>query len=114
MATKKKAPATKKKPAAGQKNAALVAKWKAFVEAVEKGYGFGLYDYRNDLDVRSLLDAGGVGAQVAGLDQRFEACLTAKKIKIWESDVAAAFWCYGYPRKTNAEFKQDLKAEGLI
>jgi hypothetical protein len=50
MATKKKAPAAKKKP-----SAALVAKWKAFVESVEKGYGFGLYDYRNDLDVRSML-----------------------------------------------------------
>lgn len=127
MATKKKAPATTKQPAAGKKNAAggkpnaagkqnaaLIAKWKVFVEAVEKGYGFGLYDYRNDLDVRSLLDAAGAGTQVADLDKRFEACLTAKKIKIWESDVAAAFWCYGYPKKTNAEFKQDLKAEGLI
>lgn len=105
MATKKKAPAAKKKP-----SAALVAKWKAFVESVEKGYGFGLYDYRNDLDLRSLLG----DADVAELDQRFQAALTAKKIKIWESDVPDAFWCYGYPKKTNAEFKQDLKAEGLI
>lgn len=109
MATKKKAPAAKKKP-----SAALVAKWKAFVEAVEKGYGFGLYDYRNDLDIRSLLADAGHSGIVEELDQRFQATLTARKIKIWESDSPDAFWCYGYPKKTNAEFKQDLKAEGLI
>jgi hypothetical protein len=94
-----------------KKTADLVAKWQAVVEAVEKGYGFGLFDYRNDLDVRSLL-AG--KADVSELDRRFAACLTARKVKIWESDVEDAFWCWGYPKKTSREFKQDLKAEGLI
>ena len=81
MATKKKAPAS-------AKTTALIAKWKAFVESVEQGYGFGLYDYRNDLDVRSQL---GAQADVADLDKRFQAVLTAKKVKIWESDAAGAF-----------------------
>lgn len=101
---------TTKKPT--KKTLALVAKWQAIVESVEKGYGFGLFDYRNDLDVRSQLAVA--GADVAALDERFRKCLTARKIQIWESDAADAFWCYGYPKKVNREFKQDLKAEGLI
>jgi hypothetical protein len=94
-----------------KKTTDLIAKWQAIVESVEKGYGFGLFDYRNDLDIRSQI---GAKADVAALDARFQACLTARKIKIWESDVKDAFWCYGYPKKTNREFKQDLKAEGLL
>jgi len=97
-----------------KKTAALIEKWAAVVASVEKGYGFGLFDYRNDLDVRSLIAAAGAGAEVAALDERFQAALTAKKIKIWESDAPEAFWCYGYPKKVGKEFKQDLKAEGLI
>lgn len=91
----------------------LTQKWKAFVESVEAGYRFGLYDYRNDLDVRSLLGHT-QDPEIAQLDTRFKAALTAKTKKVWESDLSDAFWCYGYPKKTNAEFKQDLKAEGLI
>lgn len=134
---------TPKKPT--KKTLALLAKWQAVVESIEKGYAFGLFDYRNDLDVRSLLAATHLAgteqaathlagthlagaprantyaatgatpsAGLAALDQRFTACLTAQKVKIWESDAPGAFWCYGYPKKTNREFKQDLKAEGLI
>ena len=73
MATKKTATPVKKgvakkavvkkvvaKKAVG-KSAVLVAKWGVIVEAIEKGYGFGLFDYRNDLDVRSLLAEAGAG-----------------------------------------------------
>jgi hypothetical protein len=97
-----------------KKTVDLIAQWTAIVAAVEKGYRFGLYDYRNDLDVRSLIEEAGAADQVAALDKRFQAALTGKKVRVWESDTAGAFWCYGYPKKTNAEFKQDLKAEGLI
>jgi hypothetical protein len=83
------------------------------VEEVEAGYGFSLYDYRNDLDVRSLLAAHEATPELAALDARFSKLLTAKKVKVWESDVPEAFWIYGYPKGVSAEFKEDLQAEGI-
>ena len=37
---------------AGRKG--LVDRWRKFVEEVERGYKFGLEDYRNDLDLRAM------------------------------------------------------------
>lgn len=105
-------PTTKKKLT----NAQLTAKWRKFVESVESGYSFGLYDYRNDLDVRSLIaDASRTPTEtVAELDRRFLAATTKRKLKVWESDSANPFWIFGIPRKSCPEFKQDLKVEGLL
>ena len=89
MATKKKAPAS-------AKTTALIAKWKAFVESVEQGYGFGLYDYRNDLDVRSQL---GAQADVADLDKRFQAVLTAKKVRSGRATRPALSGATAIPRR---------------
>ncbi|HWE00244.1 MAG TPA: hypothetical protein VG345_14430, partial [Bryobacteraceae bacterium] len=43
----------------------LLSRWRAFVHAVETGYRFGLDDYRNDLDIRSLIEAAGLADKVA-------------------------------------------------
>lgn len=93
--------------------AQLIAKWKKIVEEIESGYSLGLFDYRNDLDVRSLLDEAGGAAAVEEWDERFRKATTKRKLKVWESDSADAFWIYGIPRRASAEFKEDLKAEGL-
>lgn len=98
-----------KKPTTAQ----LIAKWRAFVEQLEAGYSFGLYDYRNDLDLRSLIEAAGAADQVADLDARFRAATHKRKLKVWESDSEDPFWVYGVPRRISAAFKEDLKSEGL-
>lgn len=57
----------------------LLSRWRGVVESVESGYHFSIYDYANDLDVRSLIQdvldqaAGSIGAipELTDLDQRF-------------------------------------------
>ena len=95
--------------------AQLIAKWKKIVEQIENGYSLGLYDYRNDLDVRSLLaEAGGPPSPLLDeLDARFRAATHKRKLKVWESDSADPFWIYGIPKRTTPEFKQYLQAENL-
>lgn len=94
----------------------LTAKWRKIVESIESGYPLGLYDYRNDLDVRSLIANASQSPTdvVADLDRRFLAATAKRKLKVWESDSVNPFWIFGIPRKSCPEFKQDLKAEGLL
>lgn len=91
----------------------LVARWREFVDAVESGYRFGLDDYRNDLDIRSLIEAVGLGAEVAGEDARFRALLAHTGEPVWSSDAADAFWVRGYPRNASGELLRDLRAAGF-
>lgn len=94
--------------------AGLIARWKKFVEEVERGYRFGLEDYRNDLDLRGLIALLGLDADVADLDSRFSSKLTARDQRVWETTVAQQpFWDYGYPANAGPELLQDLKNEGL-
>ena len=91
----------------------LIAGWRAFVESVERGYTMGLDDYRNDLDIRTLLAAAGLGAQVAAEDARLRSLLVNSRQAVWESDVSGAFWVCGYPRNAGSELLEDLRALGL-
>jgi hypothetical protein len=94
--------------------AGLVRRWREFVEQVEHGYRLGLEDYRNDLDIRGILElAGAVNEEVAALDERLRALLLPAKARVWESAPRDPFWDYGYPRNAGAELAADLKAEGL-
>ncbi|HSM79015.1 MAG TPA: hypothetical protein VLT57_15360 [Bryobacteraceae bacterium] len=93
--------------------AGLVEAWRKFVEQVEKGYRFGLYDYRNDLDTRGVLARLGLDQEVVELDERFRHALIHTDRKIWESDIENAFWIFGYPRCSSDELLEDLRAEGL-
>src|SRR5271154_5100306 len=77
--------------------AGLIARWRKFVEEVERGYKLGLEDYRNDLDLRGIIAMLDLDAEVAELDRRFEALLIHRDKRIWESSGASPFWDFGYP-----------------
>ena len=91
----------------------LIRRWRSFVEEVERGYRYGLEDYRNDLDLRGILSMLGLDAEVADLDQRLEALLRARDTRVWETSAANPFWDFGYPGNAGPELLQDLKNEGL-
>jgi len=91
----------------------LLARWKKFVDDVERGYPLGLDDYRNDLDIRSEIAEAGLAAKAQADDQRLKRMLGATKIKVWDSDVPHAFWVQGYPRNASGELLEDLQAEDL-
>jgi hypothetical protein len=92
----------------------LLSRWREFVDAVESGYRFGLDDYRNDLDIRSLIEAVGLGAEVTGEDARLRALLAHSDQPVWSSDAPNAFWVKGYPRNASGELLNDLRAAGFI
>ena len=91
----------------------LIARWNEFVAEVANGYRFGLDNYRNDLDIRTLIAAAGLDSQAADADQRLRDLLTAQDRDVWSSDIANAFWVRGYPRNASGELLADLKAQGL-
>lgn len=94
--------------------AGLVRRWREFVEQVERGYALGLEDYRNDLDVRAILElAGGEDDEIAALDARLRAMLTSTTVRVWESAAGDPFWDFGYPRNASGELLDELRAEGL-
>jgi hypothetical protein len=92
----------------------LIDGWRRFVEEVERGYGLGLEDYRNDLDLRAIIARAGLEAEVRELDARFEAQLTTRDTVVWEAEPADAFWVRGYPRNAAGDLRDDLAAEGLL
>ena len=94
--------------------AGLIDRWGKFVAEAERGYRFGLEDYRNDLDLRGIIAMLGLDAEVADLDRRFESLLTARDTRLWETSPAAPFWDFGYPRNAGEELVEDLKSEGLV
>ncbi|HTW67804.1 MAG TPA: hypothetical protein VME17_24485 [Bryobacteraceae bacterium] len=93
--------------------AGLIERWRKFVEEAERGYRFGLEDYRNDLDLRGIIAMLNLDTEVAGLDSRFEALLTARDKRVWESLPSDPFWDFGYPANAGPELLEDLKNEGL-
>ncbi len=91
----------------------LIERWGKFVAEVERGYKFGLEDYRNDLDLRGIIAMLGLDAEVSGLDRRFEALLIARDKRVWESSAADPFWDFGYPSNAGHQLLEDLNSEGL-
>ena len=71
--------------------AGLIERWGKFVAEVERGYKFGLEDYRNDLDLRGIIAMLGLDDEVSDLDQRFEALLTNRDKRVWESYAGRPF-----------------------
>lgn len=103
--------------------AGLLRRWREFVGQVEKGYPLGLEDYRNDLDVRAIIELAGAGiddasaAEIKALDERLQKMLVATSVRVWESATfpeGAPFWDFGYPRNPGPELTEDLRAEGLL
>ena len=93
--------------------AGLIERWRKFVEEVERGYRFGLEDYRNDLDLRGIIAMLGLDSEVKDLDQRLDALLTAREKRVWESSASDPFWDFGHPVNAGPDLMQDLKNEGL-
>ena len=91
--------------------AGLVERWGKFVTEVERGYRFGLEDYRNDLDLRGIIAMLHLDSEVSALDRRFEALLTHREKRIWESAAAHPFWDFGYPANAGPQLLQDINNE---
>ena len=92
----------------------LIARWREFVAEVERGYRFGIEDYRNDLDLRGVIEILGLGEEVGDADARLQEMLTATDKRVWESAGDNPFWDFGYPKNASGDLKADLKAEGLL
>ncbi len=93
----------------------LLERWASFVDQVEAGYKFGLEDYRNDLDLRGILDLiGAEGDDLELIDERFRVALTSTDTRVWESGPDDPWWDFGYPKKTKGELLADLRSEGLV
>lgn len=101
-------------PIVREGRAGLVRRWREFVGQVESGYPHGLEDYRNDLDVRAILElAGGEEDEIRTLDARLQKMLSATSVRVWES-APSPFWDFGYPCNAGPELIADLRAEGLL
>ncbi len=95
--------------------AGLLRRWEAFVAEVERGYGFTIFDYRNDLDGRAILAlAGFESAALTAIDERFRACLERPDLRVWESAPGDPWWDFGIPRSAGPDLIEDLRAEGLL
>jgi len=92
----------------------LIQRWREFVSLVESGYAFGLEDYRNDLDLRTLIAGASLGPDVAEEDARLLALLTRTDIEIWSGDAPDAWWTRGYPVNAGPLLLQDLQADGIL
>jgi hypothetical protein len=91
----------------------LVRRWRAFVDEVERGYEFGLEDYRNDLDLRGIIRLVGAEDAVADADARFASMLTGIEHRVWESAEGDPWWDFGYPRNVGKTLRQDLLSAKL-
>jgi hypothetical protein len=91
----------------------LVRRWREFVSEAERGYEFGLEDYRNDLDIRGIIRLIGAESDVADADERFQLLLTGTERRTWESAEGDPWWDFGYPRNARGDLREDLKSAGL-
>ena len=91
----------------------LVRRWQTFASEVERGYEFGLEDYRNDLDIRGIIRLIAADDEVADADERIRPLLTATGQRVWESGEGALWWDFGYPRNAGPALRKDLVSAGL-
>jgi hypothetical protein len=91
----------------------LIRRWKDFVSEVERGYEFGLEDYRNDLDVRGIIRLIGADDGASDADERFQSLLTSTERRVWESSDGDPWWDFGYPRNARGDLRKDLISAGL-
>ena len=92
----------------------LISRWRTFVNQVEAGYPLGLEEYRNDLDLRTLIGVTGLAHRVRHEDARLQAALTSRETEIWSSDAPDPWWTHGYPAHPGPLLLEDLRAEGII
>jgi hypothetical protein len=92
----------------------LVRRYREFVDEVERGYQYGLHEYRHDLDLRGALRLLGLDEEVRDADERLEAALTRAAGRVWESTPGDPFWDFGYPRNARGRLLAQLRSAGLI
>jgi hypothetical protein len=95
--------------------AGLAERWLKFVDEVERGYQLGLEDYRNDLDLRGIIQNLGLSSDenIREADERLAKMLIPAQKRLWESCDGDPFWDYGYPKNARGELLTDLRHEGL-
>lgn len=93
----------------------LIERWQKFVQEVEAGYHFGLEDYRNDLDLRGIIESVGLSTDpaVIAADERLQPLLQPAANRVWESCAGEPFWDFAYPKRCSRDLQRDLKKEGL-
>jgi hypothetical protein len=88
----------------------LIERWREFVAEVERGYGYGLNDYRHDLDLRGVIATLGIeDASVQDADDRLRGMLIETDVRLWESLPGEPFWDFGYPRNASGRLLRDLR-----
>ena len=95
-------------------SAGLVRRWLAFVDEVEKGYPYGLAEYRHDLDIRAAIALFSLGDQVMEADERLAAVLDHRDVRVWESGGEEPWWDFGYPRNARGYLLRGLREAGLL
>src|SRR6266496_2767908 len=75
----------------------LLKRYHDFVDEVERGYDYGLHEYRHDLDLRGAISVLELEAEVAADDERLAGMLTPASERLWESMAGEPFWDFGYP-----------------
>lgn len=93
----------------------LISRWREFVDEIESRgcENCVLEEYFNDLDIRTLIHAAGLDAEVAAEDTKFRALLIHTDRRLWESDAPDPFWIYGYPQTARGQLLEDLRAAGF-
>jgi hypothetical protein len=91
----------------------LLRRYREFVDEVERGYQYGLHEYRHDLDLRGAIAMLGLDADVHDPDERLAAMLVATGNRIWESMPGEPFWDFGYPRNASGRLLEQLRSAGL-
>ncbi|NOT60860.1 MAG: hypothetical protein HOP19_11630 [Acidobacteria bacterium] len=104
----------------------LLEQWEALIAAVEEGYGLGLDDYLNELDVRQLLadvianvpkaETQAFTDQLQRADEQFQALTHPTEACLWGEEVAAEegwssqnnFWYYRRPRNGDPDFLAEI------
>lgn len=92
----------------------LVQRWIEFVGEVERGYPYGLVEYRHDLDLRGAIALLGLEDRVAEADERFVELLEHRDVRVWESGGEDPWWDFGYPRNAKGYLLKRMREAGLI
>lgn len=92
----------------------LVERWVEFVGEVERGYPYGLTEYRHDLDLRGAIELLGLSDRIIEADERFAAMLDHREVRVWESGGENPWWDFGYPRNARGYLLRRMREAGLI
>jgi hypothetical protein len=106
-----------------------VAAWERIVAQIEAGYGFGLDDWLNDMDLRRGIDDAiralsfseqkankDLETRLPACDRRFKRTTVAAGVCLWGSKVAARegwradrqWWYFRKPRRSNSALDREI------